>query len=123
MLPPNRNSSASGPAPKNGLESVIEIERRLGEVLAEANREGARITAAARLAAQEAEARAELDIAEPDRELRARIERGRERVIGEIAAAAAVDASRFDAIDGTRVGELAAYVVSRLVAPLPDRSR
>lgn len=110
-------------APEDDLEKVIQIERRLDEILAEANREAARIAKAAHLASQEAGARAELEIAEGGRELRARTERERERVIGEIAAAAAIEASRFDAIDGTGVEELAAYLVSRLIAPLADRSR
>ena len=109
--------------PEDGLESVIEIERRIEQMLAEANREAAHITEAAALASQEAEARAELEIAEPGHELRRLTERERERAIGEIAAAAALEASRFDAINGPRVEELAAHVVSRLVAPLPDRSR
>lgn len=123
MARAGRNPPETAPAPEDGLERIIEIERRLEEMLAEANRESARITEAARLASQEAETRAELQIADAGRELRARTERERERLIGEIAAAAAVEASRFEAIQGDQVEGLAAYVVSRLVAPPPDRTR
>jgi vacuolar-type H+-ATPase subunit H len=117
-----RDSGGGIPATEDGLESVLEIEEGLEEMLAAANREAARILEAARLASQEAEARADREVREVSQEVRSRAERDRERVIGEMSAAAAAETSGFDAVDGARVQELAAYVVSRLTGPLADRS-
>jgi hypothetical protein len=105
-------SSSSG----DGLEGIVEIERRIDEMLGEANRESGRLIEAARLAWRDAAERAEVEIADAARELRARSETERRRRIAEIAAAAAVEASAFDAIGADRVAEIAAYVVSRLLA-------
>lgn len=99
----------------NDLTRLLETEARLEEMLRRAREEASRLLAEAQAAAQAREAALGAELEDTARRLEAEIGAERARREQDIAAAARRDAERFDHVAAERVGELARYVVDRVI--------
>jgi vacuolar-type H+-ATPase subunit H len=105
-------SLAGGPG---DLERLLETEARLEEMVRRAREEAARLVSEAQAAAQAREAALGAELEEAARRLEADIAAERARREQEIGSAARREAERFDRVPAERIGELARYVVDRVI--------
>ncbi|HEU4565603.1 MAG TPA: hypothetical protein VFS05_13170 [Gemmatimonadaceae bacterium] len=98
------------------LGRLVETEQRLGETLAQANDEAARLLAEARAAAEGEEAALEGELRRAIAELDERFERDVSLEIVEIAERAKRRAAWYDRLGEQRIAELARQMIERITA-------
>jgi vacuolar-type H+-ATPase subunit H len=106
---PDKKASAGG------LQALLEVERRIQELVALREEEAARVLETARAHAHELEESAGASLAEALERVRADIERHRDAVLDEIEAGADAQVARYQKVPPETLGELARWLAWRLV--------
>ena len=100
---------------KSKLSRLLETENELEAMLGEARREAKGLVEAARTAADDRVRRFELQLEGENRDLGERIARDRDHAIDSVRTETQEQTERLDALDDTKITELARYVVDLLV--------
>ena len=100
---------------KSKLSRLLETENELEAMLGEARREAKGLVEAARTAADDRVRRFELQLEGENRDLGERIARDRDHAIDSVRTETQEATKRLDALDDTKITELARYVVDLLV--------
>ena len=100
---------------KSKLSRLLETENELEAMLGEARREAKGLVEAAHTAADERVRQFELQLEGENRDLGERIARDRDHAIDSVRTETQEQTERLDALDDTKITELARYVVDLLV--------